>query len=109
VLYGSLFEFTPTHKLWLAMLTLVLAILVPAGVADLNGTGYPDGIAAEDIPLEYTLHEGDAGWLIINILADGVSDLALKRAEFQRVLAGGTIGDLVRHLEEQTARMAAGR
>ncbi|HEY8520788.1 MAG TPA: ABC transporter substrate-binding protein [Gammaproteobacteria bacterium] len=57
------------------------------------------------VPLEYLLREGEDGWKIINILADGVSDLALKRAEYQRVLADGTIDDLIRHLEEQIARL----
>ena len=36
---------------------------------------------------------------------DGVSDLALKRAEYQRVLSTGSIEDLIRHLDEQTARL----
>ncbi|HEX6996957.1 MAG TPA: ABC transporter substrate-binding protein [Gammaproteobacteria bacterium] len=57
------------------------------------------------VPLEYLLQHGEDGWKIINILADGVSDLALKRAEYQRVLTDGSIDDLIRHLEEQTARL----
>jgi hypothetical protein len=36
-------------------------------------------------------------------LADGVSDLALKRAEYSRILADGTIDDLIEHLERQIA------
>jgi phospholipid transport system substrate-binding protein len=62
-----------------------------------------------DIPLEYLLQESENGWRIINIVADGVSDLALKRAEFQRVLADGTIDDLIRHLEEQISRLMSSR
>ncbi len=58
-----------------------------------------------DIPLEYVLHETDSGWRIINVVADGVSDLALKRAEYQRVLSDGSIADLIEVLEQQTAAL----
>lgn len=59
----------------------------------------------DDIPLDYVLHEHDGVWQIVNIVADGVSDLALKRAEYQRILAKGTIDDLIRHLHEQAAHL----
>jgi len=58
-----------------------------------------------DIPLEYILHENDSGWRIINVVADGVSDLALKRAEYQRVLGEGSVADLIEVLEEQIAAL----
>ncbi len=58
-----------------------------------------------DIPLEYLLQQKDGAWRIINIVADGVSDLALKRAEYQRVLASGSIDDLIKYLDEQTAQL----
>jgi phospholipid transport system substrate-binding protein len=57
-----------------------------------------------DVPLEYVLQRKDGRWLIVNIVADGVSDLALKRAEYQRVLSTGTIDDLIEHIDAQTAR-----
>jgi phospholipid transport system substrate-binding protein len=60
---------------------------------------------AADLPLEYLLHERDGTWKIINIVADGVSDLALKRAEYQRILADGSIDSLITHLEQQTGRL----
>jgi phospholipid transport system substrate-binding protein len=43
--------------------------------------------------------------IIVNIVADGVSDLALKRAEYQRVLANGTLDTLITELETQTERL----
>ena len=64
-----------------------------------------DQAGEADIPLEYLLQQKDGAWRIINIIADGVSDLALKRAEYQRVLSGGTIDDLIRYVNEQTARL----
>jgi phospholipid transport system substrate-binding protein len=58
-----------------------------------------------EIPLEYLLEQKDGAWRIVNIVADGVSDLALKRAEYQRVLANGTIEDLIEHVDAQAARL----
>jgi phospholipid transport system substrate-binding protein len=62
----------------------------------------PDGT---EVSLEYVLEQRGDAWRIINIVADGVSDLALKRAEYQRVLADGTLDDLVAELEAQTQRL----
>jgi phospholipid transport system substrate-binding protein len=58
-----------------------------------------------DVPLEYLLQHGGEGWRIINIIADGVSDLALKRAEYQRVFKEGGIDGLIAELEQQTERL----
>jgi phospholipid transport system substrate-binding protein len=58
-----------------------------------------------DVPLQYLLQRGEGGWRIINIIADGVSDLALKRAEYQRVFASGGIDGLIAELEQQTERL----
>jgi phospholipid transport system substrate-binding protein len=58
-----------------------------------------------DIPIEYILQQNDAGWRIINVVADGVSDLALKRAEYQRVLGEGSVADLLEVLEQQIAAL----
>jgi phospholipid transport system substrate-binding protein len=60
---------------------------------------------ADDVPLEYLLEQRDGQWRIINIVADGVSDLALKRAEYQRLLANGSIEDLIGDLEAQVVRL----
>jgi len=57
-----------------------------------------------DVSLDYMLEQKDGAWRIINIIADGVSDLALKRAEYQRILGAGTLDDLIKELEAQTAR-----
>jgi phospholipid transport system substrate-binding protein len=58
-----------------------------------------------DVSFEYLLRQGSGGWRIVNIVADGVSDLALKRAEYQRVLASGTLDTLIKELESQTERL----
>jgi phospholipid transport system substrate-binding protein len=59
----------------------------------------------DDVSLDYLLQHDPSGWRIVNIVADGVSDLALKRAEYQRVLANGTLDTLITELETQTERL----
>jgi phospholipid transport system substrate-binding protein len=61
-----------------------------------------------DVSLEYLLQQDAQRWRIINIIADGVSDLALKRAEYQRVFADGGIEGLIAEIEQQTERLAGG-
>jgi len=58
-----------------------------------------------DVSLDYMLEQKNGSWRIINIIADGVSDLALKRAEYQRILGAGSLDDLIKSLEAQTARL----
>lgn len=53
----------------------------------------------DDVSFRYVLHERDGRWRIVNIVADGVSDLALKRAEYRRILRDGGPGELIEHIE----------
>lgn len=82
---------------------------IAAGAADNNGrvqvTTAIKRDGQPDVSLEYLLQQGEQGWRIINIVADGVSDLALKRAEYQRLFASGGIEELIAELERQTARL----
>jgi len=61
-----------------------------------------------DVSLEYLLQKNGENWKIINIIADGVSDLALKRAEYQRLFVSGGIAGLIAELEQQTKRLEGG-
>lgn len=58
-----------------------------------------------DVTLEYLLQKDADGWRIVNIVADGVSDLALKRAEYQRLYTSGGLEGLLAELAEQTKRL----
>lgn len=42
--------------------------------------------SGEIVRFDYILRQGKDGWRIVNILADGVSDLALKRVEYRAIL-----------------------
>lgn len=52
----------------------------------------------------YVLRHAGGQWRIINIVVDGVSDLALKRAEYARVLEQEGFPALIERLEEQIRR-----
>jgi phospholipid transport system substrate-binding protein len=82
---------------------------IEAGAPDENGrVQVTTAIKREgqpDISLEYLLEQQGGEWKIINIVADGVSDLALKRAEYQRVFSSGGIAGLIAELEQQTDRL----
>ena len=82
---------------------------IDAGAPDANGrVQVTTAIKREgqpDVSLEYLLQQDGEHWKIINIVADGVSDLALKRAEYQRVFASGGIEGLIAEIEQQTDRL----
>lgn len=52
-------------------------VLVRARMIQANG---------EAVSFDYILRQAKDGWRIVNILADGVSDLALKRVEYRAIL-----------------------
>ena len=51
----------------------------------------------------YTLKALGESWAIINVVADGVSDLALRRAEYSQVLKKQGFDGLIRRLDGQIA------
>jgi phospholipid transport system substrate-binding protein len=60
------------------------------------------------VTLEYVLQNRDGAWRIVNILADGVSDLALKRAEYQRLIRDGmNVEELTEMLESQARELGS--
>lgn len=52
----------------------------------------------ELISLDYVLREGDNGWRIVNVIAQGVSDLSLKRADYTAVIRSEGYDSLVAKL-----------
>lgn len=63
--------------------------------------------ADDDVRFSYVLHATDDGWRIVNITADGVSELALKRGQFSRVLADGGAAALLERLAVEQAELRA--
>ncbi|MCP4407242.1 MAG: hopanoid biosynthesis protein HpnM [Gammaproteobacteria bacterium] len=58
----------------------------------------------EEIRFDYLLRRGDDGWSIINIIADGVSDLALKRSEYSGIIRREGFDALIMKLKDKIAK-----
>ncbi len=63
-----------------------------------------------DVSFDYLLEPGEDGWRIVNVIANGVSDLSLKRAEYASVIRNdgfrallAKIGQQITDLEEESA------
>ena len=54
-------------------------------------------------PLHYLLVKHGDAWRVVNVVADGVSDLNLKRAEYDSIIASQGIDALVAKLEAKVA------
>ena len=59
------------------------------------------------VRLEYLMHHSEEGrWMIISVIANGVNDLSLKRAEYAAVLKERGYEGLVADLKEKIEKMA---
>lgn len=59
----------------------------------------------EEVNLDYLLRPvQDAGWQIINVTYDGISDLALKRSEYTSVIRNQGVEALIAKLQEKIAQ-----
>ncbi len=61
----------------------------------------------KDVKFDYMMKKKDDGWRIINIIADGVSDLALKRSEYTSVLSKDGFDTLIAKITEKIDSYAA--
>jgi len=55
----------------------------------------------KDVKFDYMMKKKDDGWQIINIIADGVSDLALKRSDYTSVLSRDGFDALIVKITEK--------
>ncbi|MDT8438973.1 MAG: ABC transporter substrate-binding protein [Wenzhouxiangellaceae bacterium] len=56
------------------------------------------------VPFDYLMTGSDDGWQIVTIIADGVSDLALKRSQYQKIVDEDGLAGVIRHIEQQVAK-----
>lgn len=64
--------------------------------------------SGREVSFEYLLAQEQGVWRIVNILADGVSDLALRRAEYARILREQDFDGLLEQLAAQADALASG-
>jgi phospholipid transport system substrate-binding protein len=50
---------------------------------------------------DYVLHKDQNRWLIVNVVADGVSDMAIKREEYQNALRHGSYDSLIARMRRE--------
>ncbi|MCQ8106227.1 ABC transporter substrate-binding protein [Methylomonas sp. SURF-2] len=55
----------------------------------------------KDVKFDYMMKKKDDSWQIINIIADGVSDLALKRSDYTSVLNRDGFDQLIAKINEK--------
>ncbi|MGZ3493098.1 MAG: ABC transporter substrate-binding protein [Syntrophales bacterium] len=53
------------------------------------------------VELDYLLHRANGEWRVINVIAEGVSDLALKRADYSNFLKNKSLEALIAKLNEK--------
>lgn len=63
----------------------------------------------EQLQFNYLLRKANDKWRIINISVDGVSDLALKRAEYTSLVKNDGYPALINKMEDQIQRYANGK
>lgn len=56
---------------------------------------------ADNVKLDYLLHDRDGTWRIVNVIANGVSDLSLKRADYGALVKAQGLDSLIAKLEDQ--------
>lgn len=52
------------------------------------------------IAFDYLMLHSDAGWRIVTIITDGVSDLAVKRTQYRRILDSDGLDAVIAHIRE---------
>lgn len=72
-------------------------MLVRSEIRDVDG---------DVVQLDYVLHRAQGEWKIINVIADGVSDLSIKRADYSSVLRASGFEALLSRLNEQIDSLA---
>jgi phospholipid transport system substrate-binding protein len=60
----------------------------------------------EEIELDYVLHRNNDQWRIINVIAEGVSDLSLKRADYTAYIKKNGFDALLKKLHEKIQNYA---
>lgn len=59
------------------------------------------------VALDYVLKNREGGWKVVNVLAEGVSDLALRATQYDGLMKSAGFPALMTRLDEQTAKLKA--
>ena len=64
--------------------------------------------AGDDVRFDYILRKDSNEWRVVNIIVDGVSDLAIRRSEYTSIMRNEGFDALMRKLDEQIDEYAQG-
>lgn len=67
-------------------------LLVKTGFTKSNG---------ETVKFDYLLHQKDGNWYIISVIANGINDLSLKRAEYAAIINDKGFESLITEIENK--------
>lgn len=59
----------------------------------------------DKVKFEYLVHQKDGKWYIISVVADGVNDLALKRAEYEKIISDRGYDSLLGEIQAKISEM----
>lgn len=59
----------------------------------------------DPVQFEYILRETPAGWRTINVIAEGVSDLALRSAQYDKIFKDQGFDGLLKQIRDQTEKL----
>lgn len=59
----------------------------------------------DTITLDYLMYENTGNWYIISVIADGINDLSLKRAEYATIIKKNGYENLVTSIEKKVGKM----
>ena len=62
----------------------------------------------DEVSLDYVLREFEKGWRIVNIVANGVSEVSVKRAEYDAIIGKEGFEALLGEIEAQIEKYEAG-
>ncbi len=75
-------------------------VVVPTRLVARNGSS---------TPLDYVMRDGQSGWKVVDVLADGtISRVAVQRSDFRTLLASGGVPALTAALQNKVANLSGG-
>lgn len=63
---------------------------------------------AETVSFDYVLRQTAGEWRVVNVVAEGVSDLAIRSAQYESVFKQKGFEGLITHMQAQTAKNKTG-
>ncbi len=63
--------------------------------------------SGDSVALDYILHGKDGNWRIVNVIADGVSDLSLRSSQYNQLYEKQHFDGLLNWLQDQSKKMQA--